>query len=80
MMAYSGPTAVPDKDLETWRAWGHHYGRATMKLELRRDGSEPPVLENSPQILDRPSLTSELFWMLMSVLAGLLIFLCFLVL
>jgi hypothetical protein len=46
-----------------------------MKLELRR-GPDPPALETLPE---KPSLGRELFWMMVSVLAGLLIFLYFVV-
>jgi hypothetical protein len=45
-----------------------------MKLEFRRDGLDPAALKNPPQILDRPSRVTELFWMAVSVIAGLLIF------
>jgi hypothetical protein len=47
-----------------------------MKLELRR-GPDPPTLENVPE--EKPSVRRELFWMMVSVLAGLLIFVYFVV-
>jgi hypothetical protein len=47
-----------------------------MKLELRR-GPDQPTLEALPA---KPSLRRELFWMMVSVLIGLLIFCYFVVL
>jgi hypothetical protein len=52
--------------------WGR---RSMMKLELRR-GPDPPGPETLPE---KPSLRRELFWMMVSVLAGLMIFLYFVV-
>ncbi len=46
-----------------------------IKLELQR-GPDPPALETLPE---KPSVRRELFWMVVSVLAGLLIFLYFVV-
>jgi|tagenome__1003787_1003787.scaffolds.fasta_scaffold20647559_2 hypothetical protein len=47
-----------------------------MKLELRR-GPDQPTLEALPE---KSSLRRELFWMMVSVLIGLLIFCYFVVL
>jgi hypothetical protein len=52
--------------------WGR---RSMMKLELRR-GPDPLGPETLPE---KPSLRRELFWMMVSVLAGLMIFIYFVV-